>query len=63
MNLPYPEDAAAVGASAERDGSAAASTIVTNSFGKLFDRSPQREYTSDYQQQSILRSWTTLIDS
>jgi hypothetical protein len=55
MNLPYPEEAAKSvqppeGMTAERFGSR------NQLLRQLVDRSPHRQYMSDYQQQSLLRS-------
>lgn len=55
MNLPYPEEAAAAvrppqGMNADRFADR------NKLFRKLVDQSPQRDYMSDYQQESMLRS-------
>ncbi len=55
MNLPYPEDAAqSVRPPKGMDASRFANRDKL--FRKLVDRSPQRDYMSDYQQESLLRS-------
>lgn len=55
MNLPYPEQAAA--SVQPPEGMKAGRFNSRNQlFKKLVDESPQRDYASDYQQQSLLRS-------
>lgn len=55
MNLPYPEEAAQ---SVRPPRGMTSERFVDRNrlFRQLIDRSPQREYLSDYQQESILRS-------
>lgn len=55
MNLPFPEDAAA---SVKPPGAMTAGRFTNRNrlFRKLVDQSPQRQYLSDYQQESMLRS-------
>ena len=55
MNLPFPEEAAA---SVRPPGSMTAGRFANRNrlFRKLVDNSPQRQYLSDYQQESMLRS-------
>jgi hypothetical protein len=55
MNLPYPEDAArAVRPPKELEGGRFENRYRL--YRKLIDQSPRREYLSDYQQESMLRS-------
>lgn len=55
MNLPFPEEAAQ---SVRPPAGMTSERFVNRNqlFRKLIDRSPQRQYLSDYQQESILRS-------
>jgi hypothetical protein len=55
MNLPFPEEAAA---SVRPPGSMTSGRFANRNrlFRKLVDNSPQRQYLSDYQQESMLRS-------
>lgn len=55
MNLPFPEEAAAA---VRPPGEMTASRFSDRNklFRQLVDRSPHREYASDYQQESLLRS-------
>lgn len=55
MNLPFPEDAAQ---SVRPPGSMTSDRFVSRNrlFRRLVDQSPQRQYLSDYQQESMLRA-------
>ncbi|MEY3175995.1 MAG: hypothetical protein RLZZ436_3909 [Planctomycetota bacterium] len=55
MNLPFPEDAAA---SVRPPGGMTAGRFASRDrlFRRLIENSPQRQYLSDYQQESLLRS-------
>lgn len=55
MNLPFPEDAAQ---SVRPPGSMSSDRFSNRNklFQKLLDQSPQRDFVSDYQQESMLRS-------
>ncbi len=55
MNLPFPEEAAQ---SVRPPGSMTSDRFVNRDrlYRKLVDKSPQRDFLSDYQQQSLLRS-------
>ena len=55
MNLPYPDQAAAA-VRPPRDMTPARFSNRYKFFRKLVDQTPQREYLSDYQQESMLRS-------
>ena len=55
MNLPFPEAGRRVGAAAGGDDGQPFANR-DRLFRKLVDQSPQRDFMSDYQQQSMLRS-------
>ena len=61
MNLPFPEDAAQ---SVRPPGAMTSDRFSSRNklFRRLVDQSPQREFMSDYQQESMLRSLDNAID-